>query len=385
MLTTRAGAVVVAHGGGPTAVLNASLAGVIEEARIQSLAIVGARHGVEGLIRQEFLDLTDADLASLRCAPGSAIGSSRKELADVDAVLDTFAKRDVRLFIYTGGNGSMETALRVHRAAQDRKYELQVIGVPKTIDNDLSGTDHAPGHASAARFFAHAVRDIGEDNYSLPPPVCVLECLGRNAGWIAASTALARNHEDEAPHIICLPEHPVNEDQLMAAIETVYRRLGRVVVVACEGQTNDKGQPFGADVDKANSAVHRLASNLGYSLAKLITVRTGLRARAEKPGLFGRSCALLASDVDREESYECGRAAIRAAVSGLSGVMISLQRESNEPYRATTTTVPLECVARRERLFPTEWVASGGLDVRPEYLPYIKPLAGPVKPHYRIP
>ncbi|MFL6447138.1 MAG: diphosphate--fructose-6-phosphate 1-phosphotransferase [Bryobacteraceae bacterium] len=385
------GAAVVSHGGGPTTVLNASLAGVISEAR--SMPVItklwGARAGMRGLLDDDLIDIGEIasnELEQLRLSPGSAIGSSRmKPPPDgFEQLLNLFERRGVRYFYYTGGNGSMETALQLHAYSLERGYELRVIGIPKTIDNDLNGTDHSPGHASAARFFAHAARDVGADNAALPPPVGILEVLGRNAGWIVAATALARSREDDAPHLIYFPERPVSEDALLADIERVYRRRGRVLLAVCEGQLNDRGEPFGAEVDRAQSSVHRLASNLGHTLARLVTTRTGLRARAEKPGLLGRSCCELASEVDRLESFECGRTAVRASVHGESGVMVGIRRVSNQPYRAEYEVVPLATAARRERLFPAEWIAREGTDVLPDYFQYIRPLVGEVKPHFRF-
>jgi 6-phosphofructokinase len=160
-----------------------------------------------------------------------------------------------------------------------------VIGIPKTIDNDLAITDHTPGYPSAARFFIHAARDIGLDNRALPTPVCILETLGRNTGWITAATALARADADDAPHLIYFPERRVSLDRMAADVEGVYRRIGRVVIAVCEGQLDETGQPFGADVDRPESAVHRLSSNLGHTLANALARKTGLRARAEKPEL----------------------------------------------------------------------------------------------------
>jgi 6-phosphofructokinase 1 len=231
----------------------------------------------------------DADLVrQVGEAPGSALGSSRLPLADEDFahLLDTFRRTDVHTFFYTGGNGSMDTALRIARYARVAHFDLQGIGIPKTIDNDLRVTDRTPGYASTARFFACAARDVGEDNRSLPSPVCVLETLGRNAGWIVAATSLARHAEDDAPHLIYFPERRLSLDRIAADVERVYRRLGRVVVAVCEGQLDESGRPFGADVDRAGSEVQRLASNLGHTLARLLSEKLGIRARAEKPGLL---------------------------------------------------------------------------------------------------
>src|SRR5581483_9958788 len=194
---------IVAHGGGPTAVINASLAGLVEQCRNDGRirAFYGAHFGVEGLLRGELADLLAIPAEQMRAigeTPGSAIGSSRRKLLDEDLsrILDVFREHRVEWFFYTGGNGSMATALRVNEFARAHGYDLCVVGIPKTIDNDLCVTDHTPGYGSTGRFFAHAARDAGEDNRSLPSPICVLETLGRNAGWIVASTAFARRDED---------------------------------------------------------------------------------------------------------------------------------------------------------------------------------------------
>jgi ATP-dependent phosphofructokinase / diphosphate-dependent phosphofructokinase len=376
---------VVAHGGGPTAVLNASLAGLVEETRWRGStgALYGARGGLAGLLRGDFIDLLALDPDLMRRigeAPGSALGSSRLKLADEDyaRILDIFRRANVGCFFYTGGNGSMETALRVARYARDVGYDLQVIGIPKTIDNDLSVTDHTPGYASTARFFACAARDVGEDNRSLPSPVCVLETLGRNAGWIVAATSFARRHADDAPHLIYFPERRLSLERIAADVERVYRRLGRVVIAVCEGQLDDHDQPFGADVDNAKSANYRLASNLGHTLAGLLTQKLGIRARAEKPGLLGRCCGPFASPLDRAEASACGRAAATAAAEGHTEVMVALGRESNAPYRAATFLTPLETVARVERLLPPEWIHPDGNDVMPALAEYAAPLIGEI-------
>ncbi len=382
---------VIAHGGGPTAVINASLAGVIEECtRTQAFShLWGARYGLSGILKDDFADLLAYD-HELICAvgdtPGSAIGSSRMKLGenDYDQILARLRERDVRCFFYTGGNGSMDTALQIGRRAREARYELQVIGIPKTIDNDLHETDHTPGYASTAYFFATTARVAGEDNRSLPSPICVLEVLGRNVGWVTAATAFARQDENDAPHLIYFPERPLSIDRIAADVERVYRKLGRVVVAVCEGQLDEAGRAFGADVDRPGSAVHRLASNLGHTLARLLTQKLGVRARAEKPGLLGRCCGPIISSIDRAEARECGRAAARAAAEGHSNVMISIQRDSSEPYASSMRLVGLDSVARRERTLPDEFIASSANDVTPEFLSYLRPLIPPLVPYARL-
>ncbi len=373
----------IAHGGGPTAVINASLFGVYQEwmQRCEGHHLFGAIYGVRGILNNEFVDLashSEARMSASANAPGSIIGSSRQALRDedYDSILQVFRKREIRCFFYTGGNGSMETALRISRAAKDRRYALQVIGIPKTIDNDLAVTDHTPGYPSAARFFIHAARDVGLDNRALPSPICVLEVLGRNTGWIAAATALARFHSDDAPHLIYFPERRLSLDRIAADVEGVYRRIGRVVIAVCEGQLDDQGQPFGADVDRADSAVHRLASNLGHTLAMELTRKLGLRARAEKPGLFGRSCAALASEVDRRESEMCGRAAVQAVLAGETAKMVTLQRTSASDYGCQCGLTDLSRVARFERPLPDEWISRDANDITGGFREYLTPLVG---------
>jgi 6-phosphofructokinase len=376
---------VIAHGGGPTAVINASLAGLVEEFRCnpRNGTLYGACGGLGGLLRGDLLDLLALDpnlIARAGQSPGSALGSSRLKLeeADYGRILDVFRSAGVTRFFYTGGNGSMETALRIARYAREIRFDLQVIGIPKTIDNDLCVTDHTPGYASTAHFFACAARDVGEDNRSLPSPVCVLETLGRNAGWIVAATSLARHSPDHAPHLIYFPERRLNLESIAADVERVYRRLGRCLIAVCEGQLDERGNAFGADVDRAESATHRLASNLGHTLARLLTEKTGLRARAEKPGLLGRCCGPFATPLDRREAFDCGRAAASAAAEGKSEVMVALRRESNHPYRAATFLTPLETVARVERLLPPDWIHPDGNDVQPAFTEYARPLVGEV-------
>jgi 6-phosphofructokinase 1 len=345
---------------------------------------------VHGLLSGNYIDLFSQPASLIEAVgqtPGSAIGSSRQKLeaADYERVLAEFRRRDVHWFFYTGGNGSMGTALELERCARASGYELGVTGIPKTIDNDLPVTDHTPGYASTARFFAFAARDVGEDNRSLPSPICVLETLGRNVGWIVAATSFARQHENDAPHLIYFPERPVSLDRIATDVERVYRRLGRVVIAVCEGQLDESGQPFGADVDRPGVPQHRLASNLGHTLAQLLAARTGLRARAEKPGLLGRSCGPFASLLDRAEAYECGRAAARAAMNALSGNMVALRRESNDPYRSSTFLTPLEAVAHKDRRLPLEWIAPEGNDVLPVFRDYARPLIGEVPGYPHLP
>ena len=380
------GTALLAHSGGPTAVINASLQGVVQRAR--ELACFdrfwGARYGMEGILAEDFLDLfaqSGTTLEAVAEAPSSALGTSRFEAGPehLQKVVQVFQRNDIRCLFYTGGNGSMITAQQITAATADAHYDLQVIGIPKTIDNDLLCTDHTPGYGSAARFFAHAVRDIGQDNLALRGQVEIIEILGRNSGWLAAATSLARHAAHDAPHLIYLPENPLSLDVFLADVERVYRHRQRCVVAVCEGQLDHTGKPFGADVRRGSRG--SLAMNLAHRLALLVTEHLGLRARSEKPGLLGRSSGAYPSPTDRQEARLCGEAAADAACRGESGMMVSLERLDGPDYSVRCGLVPLTQVAAGERLFPSEWVTPERNGILNGFRQYALPIVGSVEPH----
>jgi 6-phosphofructokinase 1 len=389
MSTVARGNAVVAHSGGPTPVINASLFGVLHEARRypEIPALYGARFGIEGILNGDFLDLYRQPaglMEQVARAPSSALGSSRRETcsADLSRLLDVFRRHNIRFLFYNGGNGSMGTAHEIVSLARDARYEMQVVGIPKTIDNDLLATDHSPGYASVARFFATAIRDIDADNRALRNQVEILEVLGRNAGWLAAATSLARSQPDDAPHLIYVPEHRLSLNQLLTDVERVYSRLNRCVVAVCEGQLDDTGQPFGADVRAGSRGT--LAMNLGHRLAILISEHLKLRARSEKPGLLGRATSLTISDSDWNEAYLCGGAAVTAAMLGKGGNMITLVRSATEPYSVETGLAGLSDVAFLERTLPEEWIAPSGNDILAGFRDYALPFVGTIPSHPRL-
>jgi 6-phosphofructokinase 1 len=348
-----------------------------------------ARFGVAGMMARDWVDLstlTDDEIAGIRQAPGSVIGSSRRKLeaAEAEAVVSSLKEAGVDALFYTGGNGSMKTALLLYETASRLHPDLAVIGVPKTIDNDVAVTDHTPGFGSAARFFACALRDIGADNSALPPPVSIVEVIGRNTGWVVGATALARSRAGDPPHLIYCPERPPTLEGICSDIVEANRRYGCVVAAVCEGLRDPSGEPFGADVDRPGSRQHELAANLAHSLARAVTARTGLRARSEKPGLLGRSCSFAVSAVDAAESYLCGEEAVRAAMEGQSGEMVGLRRVSSSPYRIAPVLIPLASVAGFEKPVPPEWITLSGNDVTDEFLDYLRPLVGEIRPHPRL-
>src|SRR5579859_6886498 len=387
MSSQQKGAALLLHGGGPTQVINASLAGVVEECRTspQITAVYGARRGIQGALARDFVDLGRQDPARIQAigrTPGSALGSCRAKVIgdDYTRLLGILRELDIRHVFFNGGNGSMYMA---HQIAEMAGGDLRVIGIPKTIDNDLAGTDHTPGYGSTAWFFACAVRDIGEDILALEGRVTIVEIMGRNAGWLTAATAFARRDQGDPPHLIYLPERPLSKAKFLSDVERVLRAKGNVVVAACEGQRDQNGLPLG-DLGTPDGFSRQLSGNLAHTLARLLIEELGINARSEKPGLLGRSSAAFISEVDRSEAYLCGQAAVRAAVEGVTDRMVSLVRAPGSGYSVTTGLVPLAGVAGVERLFPLEWISAEGNDVAAEFLDYARPLLGPMESPMRL-
>lgn len=368
------------HGGGPTAVLNASLVGVVEACRNEPsiTALYGAERGTAGLLEGALVDLY-AQPSELweraEYTPGSILGSSRRKVGpeDYQQMLALFRKHNIRYVFANGGNGTMQMADELGQAAEAAGAELRILGIPKTIDNDLACTDHTPGYPSAARFFASALRDIGLDNRALPG-ITFVEVLGRNAGWLAAACSLARFRENEAPHLIYFPENRLSFEKLASDVQSVYRRIGRVVVAVCEGQLDEKGEPFGADVRTSSRAP--LALNLAHVLAQRTSAALKVSARSEKPGLLGRSCIALASELDRKEARLCGRKAVEAAVLGHTRKMVTIEREDSPTYSCRFGLADLSKVAGRERLFPSDWIPSSPEADLPQFRQWASPLIG---------
>lgn len=382
-MSSQAAAAVLVHTGGPTPVINASLLGVWEEAgRHREIArLYGARFGFDGVLREDFIDLsnqTKETMEQVGHAPSSALGTSRRELSeeDLQRILAVLRKQNARFLLCTGGNGSMETARQLWNLTRDSKYDLHVVGIPKTIDNDLMETHHTPGYGSTARFFACAARDIGADNRALPGQVEFIEVLGRNVGWLAAATSLARRDPEDAPHLIYFPERRLPLEQLLDDVQRVYKKLNRCVIAVCEGQLDEHGEPFGADVRSGSRS--SLAMNLAHRLAILTSQKLRLRARSEKPGLLGRSSAESISQSDWNDSRLCGQRAVLAAIQEQGGNMVTLLAPNESGQTAQTGLASLDHVALRERHLPESWRNAAGNDVLPAFREFIEPLTGTV-------
>ena len=376
----------IAHGGGPTAVLNASLLGVVEEGHRHFRHLWAACGGLPGLLKGQVIDLLAVPVSRVgRLAeqPGSMIGSFRGEITDdhVARILEIFRRDGVRYFFYTGGNGSMGTVLRIARAAAAEGCVLTTIGIPKTVDNDICETDHCPGFGSAARFVATAVREIGLDQRALPSPVSIIEVMGRNSGWLAAAAVLARQHKLDAPHLICVPEHPFEVEEFLAAVDRALEKLGWFVGVVAEGLRNPAGRmvsaAHGANLDAKGRP---LMGGVAAELAALVSAKLRVRARSEKPGILGRALRLCRSLVDAQEAYQTGRFAVRSAVSGASERMVALKRRQGRKYHVGLELVPLSKVSERERVLPARYCPRQSA-ITSEFLSYVAPLIGEALPN----
>jgi len=386
------GNLLVAQSGGPTAVINASVAGVIQEAgRHECIEeIYGGLNGIYGILREDIIDIGEENtkaIQRLKHTPAAALGTCRYKIdfknkpeqaaADIQRVLDVFQAHNIRYFFYAGGNDSQDTAHKIHLAAQERNYDLRVIGVPKTIDNDLPHTDHTPGYGSVVRYNATTVMEVGCDVGSMATDdgaCCIIEVMGRAAGWIAAGTVLAKRAANDPPHIILLPEVPFDQAAFLSRVRHVIGALKYCVVVVGEGLKDAQGEEIGADKTNLDAFGHPVLSGAADRLAEIVKAELDLKTRTVKLGYAQRAAAHAASETDVEEATECGEAAVRAAVSGDSGFMVKIVRVGEDPYRWNTGLQPLGDIANQERLIPRDWIEEDGFLPNEKFIRYVKPL-----------
>ena len=380
--------ILVAHGGGPTAVINCSLQGVVEAARSAGFdgSIYAARFGAEGILAGDLIDLTNvpaATIARLSHTPASAIGSCRRKLTDADypTVLETLKRFDIGCFFYNGGNDSMDTCHKVNELAKKEGLDVRVIGIPKTMDNDLDLTDHCPGFGSAARYAALSSAELALDASALPIHVVVLELMGRNAGWVTAASALA-GRLTGCPVLTYLPEVPVDEDRMLADVERTYARGKGLLVTVSEGLCGLDGKPL-ADTGIVDGFGHTVPGGTAQHITDRIIQKLGLKSRAEKPGLLGRASIPYQSSTDRAEAYAVGQYAVEAALKGESGYMVTINAVRTPAYRADLSLVPLAKVANVEKKFPLEWIADGN-QIADAFFDYAMPLMGESFPEYAL-
>ena len=382
------GNLMIVQGGGPTAVFNVSLSSAISGAVSQPGVgrVFGARYGMQGLVEDDIVELghmTASELELLRNSPGAALGSSRYKPAqdDYGRMVENLRRLDIRSMIFMGGNGTMRGASLVSERCRDAGFSMQVIGVPKTVDNDIAMTDRCPGFASAARYMAQTTRDLGMDIRSLPQPVTILEVIGRSIGWLAAATALAKAREADAPHLIFLPEKPFHAEKFLADLDQIVTRYGWAIVVATEGIRNLDGSLVYElkDATHLDPLARPMTGGVGQFMANLVGEKLKIRCRTEKPGLIARAAMTQVSAQDQKDAELVGRAGVRALAAGETEKMVSLL-----PLGAENgyELVPLSEVADAERPLPAEWILDAPIPVSDEFFEYAKPLVGELTPYF---
>jgi 6-phosphofructokinase len=391
------GNALIGQSGGPTSVINSSLAGVIEAALSSSFIkdIYGMQYGIEGFMQERMYDLGNQPrkvIEGLRHTPSSALGSSRYKVQEKDLplILTVLKKYNIRYFFMIGGNDTMDTIHRVESYCRDEQYEISGIGIPKTVDNDLFGTDHTPGFASAARSNIVNVMQAGilaRDMQKVDKFV-IYQTIGRDAGWLAAATALARQNEGDAPHLIYTPEFPFNREKFLQEADNCIRANGWVSVVCGEGLKYSDGTPVSAATTKDNFNNTEFGAMGGASAAitlhRMITEEFGYRGEFQITESLIMSDFVRSSAIDLEEAYLCGVEAVKLAERGESGVMVSIIRISNRPYTIEFGKAQLKEVAISAKPMPAEFFNSEGNHVSSLFIDYMKPLIGELPEFTRL-
>jgi 6-phosphofructokinase 1 len=384
----------IMQSGGPTAVINNSLIGAVFEAfKYKEIdGIYGAINGVLGLLNKKIIDFRQEEIQTLfelRKNPASAIGSCRYKLKndDYEKILKIISDLNIRYLFVNGGNDSMDTSLKISKLAQAQNYELLVMGIPKTVDNDLEYTDHCPGYGSVARWCAIATQDLGRDTESIysSDPIRIFETIGRDTGWITASTALAKKEEMDAPHILLIPEVAFNKESFLNKVQNIYNRFNYAVISACEGIRDIEGEPLFERNTKIDTDQfgHSQKGGVGEMLVDMISSNLGIKARCDKPGTISRASILQASETDIEEAFLVGQMAVKYAIKdGMSGYMVTLIREDSEQYKSKIGIIELEKVANAVKNFPQEFISEDGYFVTESFINYVKPLIGKPIPDY---
>jgi len=382
------GAVIFGQSGGPTSVINSSAAGVFIEALKHDCitAVYGAAHGVKGILNEEFYDMSKEDteeLMLLKTTPSSALGSVRYKLADPDVddtdyvrLLEVFKKYDIRYFFYNGGNDSMDTCNKVSKYMKKVGYDCRVIGVPKTIDNDLFATDHCPGFGSAAKYIATSIMEVYLDSHVYGDgSACVIEIMGRNAGWLTAASALA-TEKGKGPDLIYLPELTFDKEKFIEDVKKVYAEKKSVIVAVSEGLKYADGT-YVADSGVRDNFGHAQLGGVANTLIGLVKNEfPGIKSRAIEFSLLQRCASHCASKVDVEEAFEAGAAAVKFAIEGNTDCCVSFERakDENGNYKCNVVIVPLELMANTEKKVPREWINEEGNFVTKEFIDYALPL-----------
>ena len=385
------GAAIFGQSGGPTSVINASAAGVFTEALKQGCItkVYGMAHGIRGALDEKFYDMSQEDPETfdlMKTTPSSALGSVRYKLAKADVddtdylrLLEVFKKYDIRYFFYNGGNDSMDTCNKISKFMQKSGYEIRVMGVPKTIDNDLFGTDHCPGYGSAAKYIATSTSEVYHDARVYDTGmVTILEIMGRNAGWLTAAAQLA-TFNGSGPDLIYLPEKPFDMEDFLGKVETIYKKNKNCIVAVSEGIRDKDGKyisEYGSDLAKTKDSFgHAQLGGLASTLANLCKERTGAKVRGIEFSLLQRAAAHLGSKTDVDESFMAGQEAVRAAVAGTTDHMVAFERDmSSGSYVCKTKLLNLSEVANTEKTVPLSWIKEDDSGLTQDFIDYALPL-----------
>jgi 6-phosphofructokinase len=382
------GNALLGQSGGPTSVINASAAGVFLEALEQEAitGVYGAIHGIKGILNEEFYDISKEDkeeLLRLRHTPSSAIGSVRYKLknpnvdpSDYDRLLEVFKKYNIRYFFYNGGNDSMDTCNKISKYFKKAGFDCNVMGVPKTIDNDLNVTDHSPGYGSAAKYVATTMMELFHDATVYDQKmITVVEIMGRNAGWLTAAAALAQ-WKGQGPDLVYLPEKVFNTEQFFKDVKRILDTKGKVIVAVSEGVKTIDGKyiPEVYQELKKDAFGHAQLGGTAQALANELGNHFNVKIRAIEFSLMQRSAAHLASKVDVMEAFNAGKKAVKAAVAGVTDKMIGFKRVSNNPYKIKYVRIPLEKAANEEQKVPLSWIKEDNTGLTQEFIDYALPL-----------
>ncbi len=382
--------IAVAQSGGPTCAINASLLGVFIHARkcAEIDNVYGSVNGIEGLIYGNLVNLsdtitTDDDIELIRQTPSTVLGSCRYKLPDYDAdtsvyeeIVKNLKKNDISAFFYIGGNDSMDTVMKLDAYFKANNIDIKAIGIPKTIDNDLPETDHTPGFGSAAKYVATTMLEITRDSsvYSIPS-VTIVEIMGRDTGWLTASSAILRACGEASPHLIYLPEKPFSCKQFVEDVKQVQKKHNSVIVALSEGVELDPDEvQENFQSGKNDTFGHKYLAGVARSLEKVVTKEIGCKVRSIELNVMQRCSSHLSSKCDITEAESVGAAAVSAAISGQSGVMMAFKRISDHPYNVDIESVDVKLVANRVKYFPAEWINEQGNNVTEEVIDYFLPL-----------
>lgn len=382
--------IIVGQSGGPTAVINASLCGVIREGKChpeQIGTVYGMINGIEGFLAGKYMDLSsglsEEELELLKMTPAAFLGSCRFKLPEAlssefyPTLFNKFEELNIGYFFYIGGNDSMDTVSKLSRYANGIGSDIRFIGIPKTIDNDLVVTDHTPGFGSAAKYVASTVREITLDaSVYQQKSVTIVELMGRHAGWLTASSVLARKHGEDNPLLIYLPESPFEFEQFSADLKNAFEKSQTVVVCVSEGIADSAGHFICEYSNEAqlDTFGHKMLTGCGEILENYIRNQFGVKVRSVELNVSQRCSGMIVSGQDMKEAEEAGAFGVRSALDGVNGMMVAFKRACDEPYLMECFLADVNEICNKEKTFPAEWITKGGTDIGPEFLSYVLPL-----------